>query len=857
MKKLFSTILLFFLFHPVASSQRLIKTINSGWEFSLEGQNKSKTVNIPHTWNAKDAFKDDTEYFRGKGIYQKEISIPENWKDRSVFIKFEGANQETKVYVNDQFAGEHIGGYTSFVIEISNLLEFEDKNILRIEVDNSHNNDIPPLEADFNFYGGIYRDIELVVTGKSHFKLTGPEAGNLLIKTPEVSQKIATVSFQGEIVNPSKELYLQLEITDPLGNIVFKNTQSETSEKFSIRTEITNPQLWSPDTPNLYQLKAELIDRNSGEIQDSYISKFGCRWFEANPEKGFILNGKPIKLIGANRHQDFDNMGNAVPNSLHRKDYQMIKDMGSNFIRTAHYPQDSEVYKICDKLGLLVWTEIPVINDVTDSEAYHQNSVNMLREQILQLQNHPSIVFWGYMNEIFIRLVFTGNMPEADKAAKIKTSIELARKLEAETKKLDSSRLSVMALHDNNLYNTTGIADIPDVIGWNLYFGWYTQGLENLGKFLDEQHKKYPDRPILISEYGPGSDSRIQTNTPKPWDYSEAYQLKSHVSYLNQVIERDYMIGMAAWNFADFGSSGRQDSRPYINQKGLVNFDREPKDIYYYYKARLAKENSVFIAGGNFEHRFIEEGDSVNIKVFSSSPEVDVIIDDNEKLTTKAIDHIASFSIPLSEGTHLIKAISNGKEHQRKLQINFRDNLIERLSAKPIQVNIGSHSDFIDEETGEIWISDQEYFKNNFGFTGGKVYQQSENKFQGSASNIKLTTKEPLYQTMREGINKYTFDVPKGKYRISLLMTEPNRKASKQSIYNLGSETLENTEGSRIFDILINGKLVESNLNLAADYGILTAVELNYTVFTATGLEINFRSISGEPILSGIRIEKL
>ncbi|CAL65354.1 glycoside hydrolase family 2 [Christiangramia forsetii] len=848
--------LLFFI-ATKTEAQRLVKTINSGWEFHLENSEEIKKINIPHTWNAKDAFIDNKEYFRGTGIYEKQLVVPDHWNKKAVFIRFEGANQKTSLFINDKLAGTHIGGYTAFVFEITKFLNAGSANSIRIEVDNSHNPDIPPLEADFNFYGGIYRDLELIITGKSHFQLEGEAAGNLLIKTPEVNKENAKVVFNGQVANFNQNLDLKIQITDPSGNKVSAYDKTLTTEEFSIDFSIENPELWSPDHPELYTLEANLIDSASGETLDSYSSKFGCRWFKADPEKGFLLNGKPIKLIGANRHQDFENMGNAVPNAIHRKDYQMIKDMGANFIRTAHYPQDPEVYRICDELGLLVWTEVPVINDVTDSEAYHQNAIDMQREQILQLYNHPSIVFWGYMNEIFIRLVFTGDMSEVDKNAKIKTSVALAKKLEAETKKLDTSRLSVMALHENDLYNTSGIADIPDVIGWNLYFGWYTMGLENLGKFLDEQHKKYPERPILISEYGPGSDSRIQTNDPKPWDYSEAYQLKSHVSYLNQVIERDYMLGMAAWNFADFGSSGRQDSRPYINQKGLVNFNREPKDVYYYYKARLTDKDFVYIAGKNFEHRFIKKDQPVLIKVFSNAEQVELTINDTPGKTSGVIDNIATFSLNLPEGKHLIKAVSGDATFQRHIEVRFRVNLIKDLNKNPITINVGSHSDFIDEETGEIWIADQAFSENNFGYMGGETFQQSENKFQGTAANIKLTAKEPVYQTMRQGLNSYNFEVPEGTYRVSLLMTEPNRAASTNNIYNLGSDQKNFSEETRVFDILINEQMVENDLNLAADYGVLQAVELNYEIVTEENIKIEFRSKSGKTILSGIRLEKL
>ncbi|SDR73709.1 glycoside hydrolase family 2 TIM barrel-domain containing protein [Christiangramia echinicola] len=839
------------------SGQRLVKTMNSGWEFQLENSETPETVNIPHTWNAEDAFQENAGYFRGKGIYKKQMTVPAAWEEQSVFLKFEGANQVTKLFINDNLAGEHTGGYTAFVFEISEFLKFGYTNEIRIEVDNSHDLDIPPLEADFNFYGGIYRDLELIITGKSHFNFEGEAAGNLIVKTPEVSKDKAKINFSGSLIHSEdSELKLQIEISDPSGKKVSEYEKEVETEEFSVDFNLNDPALWSPEDPTLYGLSAKLIDTDSGEVVDTYSTKFGCRWFKADPEKGFILNGKPIKLIGANRHQDFENMGNAVPNSIHRKDYQMIKDMGANFIRTAHYPQDPEVYRLCDELGLLVWTEIPVINDVTDSEAYHQNSVNMLREQVLQLYNHPSIVFWGYMNEIFIRLVFTGDMSEADKRAKIETSVKLAEKLEAETKKLDSSRLSVMALHENELYNTSGIADIPDVIGWNLYFGWYTQGLENLGKFLDQQHEKYPERPILISEYGPGSDSRIQTNDPKPWDFSEAYQLKSHVSYLNQVIARDYMIGMAAWNFADFGSSGRQDSRPFINQKGLVNFNREPKDIYHYYKARLVDEDLVYIAGRNFENRIIKKSEPVRIKVFANSENVQLSVDSKKELTSDVVDNIAEFNLNLTEGDHHLKAVSGNAEHFRNITVQFRENLLDNIANSPLLINTGSHSDFIDEETGEIWISDQEYSR-SFGYVGGGTFQQSDNKFQGSASNIKLTTKEPLYQTMREGLDAYNINVPQGKYRISLLMTEPNRSASTKSIYNLGSDAQTTSEEARVFDIMINGKMVEKDLNLAAEYGILTAAELNYIVETKDNIEVQFKSSSGKPVLSGIRVEKL
>ena len=844
--------------------QRTEKTINAAWEFTTaEEPGQNKIVNIPHTWNAEDPFRDGKEYFRGKGIYQKTIFAPKKWEEQQVFLKFEGSNQITTLFVNDIFIGEHRGGYTGFVFDITPALRPGTENEIRIEVDNSHNPDIPPLDADFNFYGGIYRDLWLITTNKVHYEMAGEAAGNFQIKTPEVSAENAGIEIESSVINQSgkrKLLYVEAEIIDPLGKSIKtlrKKIRMNSGETATVnfKENIKNPQLWSPSLPVLYQVEIRIMA--AGEQLDVQSSKFGLRWFKADPETGFTLNGKSLKLIGANRHQDFEGLGNAVPNELHFRDYKMIKEMGANFIRTAHYPQDPEVYRICDELGLLVWSEIPVINDVTDSAAYHDVALQMQREQILQYFNHPSVILWGYMNEIFIRLVFNKEMTEEEKQAKIKTSVELAEKLEKETKKMDPYRLSVMALHENELYNTSGIADIPDVIGWNLYFGWYSPGLESFGKFLDEQHQKYPNRPLIISEYGPGTDVRNQTNDPKPWDYTEAYQLKLHRSYLNQVAERDFILGMAAWNFADFGSSFRQDAMPYINQKGLVNFDRSTKDIYHYYQARLLDEPMIYVAGKNYTERYVEnQKDSIEINVFSNAPEVTLDFAGQE-ITSEVTDRIAKFNISLPEGKIRVVATADSISHNREFKIHYRENLLSGIDENDILINVGTHIQYTDPKTSEVWISDQEYRDGGFGFVGGKIYQKDPNKFQGTASDIQGTENDPLFQTMREGIKAYKFDVKSGTYMITLLFAEPEFNASEENIYNLSSWEKEEIPGLRSFDIKINGTTVSEDFNLARDYGRIRAVEISYVAKSGGAITVEFEANSGHSLLSGIKLEKL
>lgn len=856
---------IFFFFSLSIYSQRSVQSLNSAWKFSLENQDKTEIVNIPHTWNAEDPFRDGKEYFRGKGTYQKTLFASEEWEQKRVFIKFEGSNQITSLFVNNQKIGEHRGGYTGFVFDISEALKIGEENQIRIEVDNAHNTDIPPLDADFNFYGGIYRDLELIVSDLVHFEIANEATGNILVKIPEVSKENAKIQLETKLVNHSlenKNTLVSIDIFDHESNSIKtlnKKLSLKPSETKSLKFEyqVKNPKLWSPDSPNLYRIEASISDQKSEKLLDVFDTKVGFRWFEIDAENGFFLNGKPLKLIGANRHQDFQGLGNALPNAIHQSDYKTIKEMGANFIRTAHYPQDPEVYKICDELGLLVWSEVPVINDVTDTPAYHEISLKMQREQILQFFNHPSVIFWGYMNEIFIRLVFNNKITDTEKEAKIKTSVALAEKLEMETKKLDPDRLSVMALHENELYNISGITDIPDVIGWNLYFGWYSQGLDNFGKFLDDQHKRYPDRPLIISEYGPGADIRIQTDDPKSWDYSEAYQLKLHKSYLNQVMERDYVVGMAAWNFADFGSSFRQDAMPYINQKGLVNFDRSKKDIYHYYQSRLLKKPFIYIAGKNYEKRYPKDkNDSIEIMVFSNTKDVKLIVD-NIEFTSKVEDGIAVFKLSIPEGKHRLTATTDSVSHSREINVKFRKNLVKEIAQNNILVNVGTHVNYTDPVTNEIWISDQEYKTGGFGYVGGEVFQKSKDKLQGTASDIQGTENDPLFQTMREGISAYKFDLEKGNYKVSLLFAEPDFNASEKNIYNLGTAENEKTINVRSFDININGELVSKDLNLARDYGRIRAVEVFYEIKAENGITVEFEENSGKSILSGIKLEKL
>lgn len=499
------------------SAQSRIKTsLNDGWRFFKgdaanvqdPGFNDSawQKVNVPHTWNVEDPWDDEPGYYRGPGWYRCELNVTKSLAGKRIFLYFEGANQVAEVYVNGQKAGLHTGGYSAFSFDVSKLIKPGQRNVIAVRIDNSFNENIPPLTADFNFYGGIYRDVWLIATGDVHFDITDHASSGIRIVTPRIEAGDGTVSVSGAVANAGAAAR-NVEILSTVLD-ASKQTVAEISSKLEItpgKTQtfvhstapVKQPKLWSHDSPYLYTVRNTI--RENGRIVDEVVQPLGFRWFSFDGEKGFFLNGKYLKLSGANRHQDFSGLGNALPDRLHVQDMQIIKDAGFNFVRLAHYPQDPSVLEACDRLGLLVWEETPLVNYITDSPEFTANSETMVREMVRQHRNHPSVLMWGYMNEIFLRPV-TGRDDLYPK------TVELARRLNRITKEEDPTRPTTIAFHGNDVYNTHGLGEIPDVIGWNLYQGWYSATFDDFGKFIGDQHRRFPKRPLIISEYGANAD---------------------------------------------------------------------------------------------------------------------------------------------------------------------------------------------------------------------------------------------------------------------------------------------------------------------------------------------------------------
>lgn len=838
------------------------KIINSGWQYS-EDKIHWQTVNIPHTWNDKDGFDDESGYRRGLGYYKKQIYVSSQDKDQIFYLKFNAVNQEATVFINGKQATNHKGGYTAFNVEITSLLNFDAYNLIEVEVDNAHNDNIPPLDADFTFYGGIYRDVELIKVPKQHFSLNDFASDGFYVNYYNVSDDRAGVKVDILIDNfeTKTDAHLYLEIFDAEGNrvreehqgLILKSNKTETVKvKFP---EIQNPKLWSPDSPYLYKLQLTLIDEN-GTILDQKQSNLGFRWPTVDPKKGFFLNGKPIKLVGVNRHQDYKGYGNAVPIELQKQDIHLIKNMGANVIRFAHYPHSRELYKLCDELGILVWTEIPIVNKVTDSETFFEVSHTMQNEHIKQYYNYPSVVMFGYMNEIFLRMAFDKKSSDKEKEALKTTTLKLANQLEDLTRKLAPNHITVMAGHLNEVYNDTGIADLPMLFGWNLYFGWYDAQIEDLGKFLDEQHQRYPKRSLLLSEYGPGADVRIFTKTPKKFDFSTNYQAKLHQSYYKQITDRPFMTGMTAWNFADFGSEFRGDAIPHVNQKGLVQYDRTPKDIYYWYKSVLDKEAPfIHIATDYLKQLTVLENETVPIQIYSNQNDVNVSLNGKSLGDFKVENGVVSIDMSFKNGNNSIRVSTETISEEKTIKVN-RIEAYDFKNFKRFGINLGAHFNFYDEAQNITFVPDQEYKKGWFGYKDGSAFGMTKDKNQGLPHNIKNTDAEPLFQTLLEGCTEYKLDVPEGNYNVKLYFVEPQIKPT-ENIYNLSEETSESNKTQRIFDVYINDILIQKQLNLAQAYPEKYGVTLQATIQTKKGLTLKFNAIEGLPVISGILIEKL
>ncbi len=607
---------------------RKITTLKEGWRFmraalpietALEHADKGEAVTLPHTWNAVDGQDGGNDYHRGTCWYIRELTADETAGER-LFLEINGAAMTAEVFLNGQKLAHHEGGYSAFRVELTDVLA--EKNMLAISVNNEDNTFCYPQKADFTFYGGLYRDVNLIAVPAEHFELLKDGTPGIKV-TPVVDLEKKTAVVTVETWHNGKSVDITV------------NGETKTVERCAEFT-IENVHLWDGlDDPYLYTATAKLP---SG---DCVSTRFGCRVFSCDPEKGFFLNGRSYPLRGVSRHQDLKGKGNALSLEDHKADMAIIKELGANTLRLAHYQHAQEFYDLCDENGLVVWAEIPYITmHMSNGRA---NTLSQMKELITQCCNHPSIAVWGLSNEITAASAVNEEL------------LENHRALNDLCHRMDPTRLTTMA-NVFMLEIDSPILEIPDINSYNLYFGWYLGELEQTDEFFDEYHAKYPDRVIGFSEYGADANPAFHSATPEKGDYTEDYQALYHEHMLKMINERPYLWATHVWYLFDFAADGRDEGGKHgENQKGLVTFDRSlRKDAFYLYKAAWnKKEPFVHLCGKRFANR---TGEETEIKVYSNQKKVTLFVD-NTPVETLEGDTIFRFRIPLM-GEQLIRAES-------------------------------------------------------------------------------------------------------------------------------------------------------------------------------------------------------
>lgn len=887
MKKLFYIFILLFIVGWVQAQQRVVYTINDGWKFTkgspfeaqLTGCDDSswETVNIPHTWNDKDADDETPGFYRGPVWYRKQLFIDKSQEGRQAVIYFEGANQEVRFYLNGQFVGEHKGGYTRFCFDITSHLRYGQENLFAIYVNNVYNPNIPPLSADFTFFGGIYRDVYLQFMNPVHIATNDYASSGVYIRTPEVSNSAASVEITTLLTNDmpqATEIRVENIICDADGKEV-KKTQAEvklaageTKTDISKKIKIDSPRLWDIDDPYRYMVYTRILDKRKGTLLDEVVNPLGLRWFKFDSEKGFFLNGKGRKLIGTARHQDYFQKGNALCDELHVQDVLLLKEMGGNYLRVSHYPQDPVIMEMCDKLGIVTSVEIPVVNAVTETEEFLHNSVEMAKEMVRQDFNRPSVMIWGYMNEIFLRRPYTEGKQLEDY---YRFTEKVARALEATIREEDPSRYTMMAYHNMpQYYEDAHLTEIPMIQGWNLYQGWYEPDINEFQRLLDRAHKVYKGKVLMVTEYGPGVDPRVHSYQPERFDFSQEYGLVYHKHYLNEMMKRPFIAGSSLWNLNDFYSESRVDAVPHVNNKGVVGLNREKKDVYWFYKTALSRRPILVIGNREWKSR----GGVVNtaqkeciqsVPVFSNAEEVELFVNNKSLGKKKIEDNYALFDVPFVGGENLLEAVAVTGDNKLRDMLRIQFQLVgsqlkdEAVPFTEINVMLGSPRYFEDRAANVAWIPEQEYKPGSWGFIGGTSYRRKTGfgTMLGSDIDIHGTDMNPIFQTQRVGIKSFKADVPNGEYSVYLHWAELESDKEREAlVYNLGADSEQTFAGNRSFGISINGTTVSDDFNVARDYGYARAVIKKFviTVKDGKGVSVDFHKKEGEPILNAIRI---
>ena len=613
--------------------------LNRKWAFIMGSEDVPKAmpspacyVNLPHTWNAIDGQDGGNDYYRGLCWYVKTLSREEIPQNKRLFLELGGANSSADLYVNGTHIAHHDGGYSTWRADITDAAGTSGDVLLALGVDNSPNETVYPQMADFTFYGGLYRDVNLIAVPESHFDLTYYGGPGIAV-TPVMEGDDARVTTHVYLTDARPSQTLHYVLRDGEDREIAHADLS--AEQTQWETVIPKAHRWDGrKDPYLYTAEVTLIDGDVG--LDRVSARFGCRSFAIDPQKGFFLNGRSYPLHGVSRHQDRWGIGNALLPEHHREDMDLICEVGANTIRLAHYQHDQFFYDLCDERGMIVWAEIPYIS--RHMNRADENAVAQMKELITQNYNHPSIVVWGLSNEITMTMTDEADM------------LRVHRALNDLCHEMDKTRLTTLAAVSPCPINAM-VVHIPDVVSYNHYFGWYGGDPSMNGPWFDRFHEAYPNTPIGMSEYGCEA-LNWHTSDPRQGDYTEEYQAHYHEELIRQLFTRPYIWATHVWNMFDFGADARAEGGENgQNHKGLVTFDRKyKKDAFYAYKAWLSDEPFVHLCGKRYVDR-VE--DVTRVTVYSNLPEVTLLVNGKALETKAAPDHFFYFDVPNRDESRL------------------------------------------------------------------------------------------------------------------------------------------------------------------------------------------------------------
>ena len=639
-------LLLCLLIPAVASAQRIDLLLNDGWKFARENPRGASSekfddarwqkISLPHTWNALDGQDGGNDYYRGTGWYRRQVVIDKQYSEKSIILKFDGASTAASVYVNGALAITHRGSFAAFAADITPLIRFGVPNNIAVCVNNAKDSTISTLRGDFTIFGGIYREAHLLIVGKVCITPLDYASSGVYVRQ-QTAAKTSQLSITTKVRNASaqkRSVAVRSVLKDAAGKNISSQSATvivppDTTIDFEQQMEVASPHLWNGrKDPYLYTLRTEILESNAA--LDAVTQQLGLRFYSIDASTGMMLNGVPQRLYGVNRHQDRENMGWAITAREHDEDMALIEEIGANAIRLAHYQHAQHFYDLCDQKGMVVWAELALIDEIAPNEAFAANCKEQLTELIKQNYNHPSIFFWSLENEL---------MPDDNRSY----YTQVIASLNTLAKQLDPTRLTAVATRGKYKADE-GINSQSDVLGVNVYRGWYESKPEDFSKFIDTIHAQFPARKLCISEYGAGGaidqhEYPAKKPNPKgPW-HPEEWQSVVHEKTWQQIEQREYLWGSFVWNMFDFASDGRSEGNHFgRNDKGLVTYDRKiKKDAFYWYKANWNAEPMVYITGRRYSPR---PTTMPEIRVYSNCESVELFVNGKSLGTNKSPDKI-------------------------------------------------------------------------------------------------------------------------------------------------------------------------------------------------------------------------